>query len=306
MKIYNNLIIKRKHQNSVIAIGNFDGLHLGHQKVINQAQLKAKKNKLPFGIITFEPMPIMFFNKKIKNHRINSLSQKKNQLTKLKLDFIIIVNFNKIFSKLSADKFIEQVIFKKTKCNFLYVSNNFKFGYKRQGSIQTLKKYSKLFNYKTIITKPLKKRTKVISSTIIRKKISEGKINEVNKLLNRNWCIQGKVIKGHRRGRKIGFPTCNVRILDYIVPKLGVYAVSVKNSKFHRKGIANVGYRPTFNGQNLLLEVNIFGINKNLYNKEIEVNFIKFIRSEKKFRDLEQLKKQIKVDIIKAKKNVQR
>ena len=306
MKIYNNLIIKRKHQNSVIAIGNFDGLHLGHQKVINQAQLKAKKNKLPFGIITFEPMPIMFFNKKIKNHRINSLSQKKNQLTKLKLDFIIIVNFNKIFSKLSADKFIEQVIFKKTKCNFLYVSNNFKFGYKRQGSIQTLKKYSKLFNYKTIITKPLIKRTKVISSTIIRKKISEGKINEVNKLLNRNWCIQGKVIKGHKRGRKIGFPTCNVRILDYIVPKLGVYAVSVKNSKFHRKGIANVGYRPTFNGQNLLLEVNIFGINKNLYNKEIEVNFIKFIRSEKKFRDLEQLKKQIKVDIIKAKKNVQR
>ncbi len=306
MKIYNNLIIKRKHQNSVIAIGNFDGLHLGHQKVINQAQLKAKKNKLPFGIITFEPMPIMFFNKKIKNHRINSLSQKKNQLTKLKLDFIIIVNFNKIFSKLSADKFIEQVIFKKTKCNFLYVSNNFKFGHKRQGSIQTLKKYSKLFNYKTIITKPLKKRTKVISSTIIRKKISKGKINEVNKLLNRNWCIQGKVIKGHRRGRKIGFPTCNVRILDYIVPKLGVYAVSVKNSKFHRKGIANVGYRPTFNGQNLLLEVNIFGINKNLYNKEIEVNFIKFIRSEKKFRDLEQLKKQIKVDIIKAKKNVQR
>ena len=306
MKIYNNLIIKRKHQNSVIAIGNFDGLHLGHQKVINQAQLKAKKNKLPFGIITFEPMPIMFFNKKIKNHRINSLSQKKNQLTKLKLDFIIIVNFNKIFSKLSADKFIEQVIFKKTKCNFLYVSNNFKFGYKRQGSIQTLKKYSKLFNYKTIITKPYKKRTKVISSTIIRKKISEGKINEVNKLLNRNWCIQGKVIKGHRRGRKIGFPTCNVKILDYIVPKLGVYAVSVKNSKFHRKGIANVGYRPTFNGQNLLLEVNIFGINKNLYNKEIEVNFIKFIRPEKKFKDLEQLKKQIKVDIIKAKKNVQR
>ena len=304
MKIYNNLIIKRKHQNSVIAIGNFDGLHLGHQKVINQAQLKAKKNKLPFGIITFEPMPIMFFNKKIKNHRINSLSQKKNQLTKLKLDFIIIVNFNKIFSKLSADKFIEQVIFKKTKCNFLYVSNNFKFGYKRQGSIQTLKKYSKLFNYKTIITKPLKKRTKVISSTIIRKKISEGKINEVNKLLNRNWCIQGKVIKGHRRGRKIGFPTCNVRILDYIVPKLGVYAVSVKNSKFHRKGIANVGYRPTFNGQNLLLEVNIFGINKNLYNKEVNINFIKFIRPEKKFKDLEQLKKQIKIDIIQAKKNV--
>ena len=102
MKIYNNLIINRKHQNSVVAIGNFDGIHLGHQKVLNRARQKAKKNRLPFGVITFEPMPVMFFNKKIKNHRINSLLQKKTQLNKLKLDFLIIINFNKKFSKLSA------------------------------------------------------------------------------------------------------------------------------------------------------------------------------------------------------------
>ena len=304
MKTYNNLIINKKHQNSVVAIGNFDGIHLGHQKVINQARQKAKKNRLPFGIITFEPIPAMFFNKKIKNHRINSLLQKKNQLKQLKLDFLIIINFNKNFSKLSAEQFIEKIIFKKTKCKFLYVSNNFKFGFKRQGNIRTLKKYSNLYNYKTVIISPLRKTTKVISSTIIRKKISQGKIYEVNKLLNRNWCIQGTVIKGHRRGRKIGFPTCNIKISDYIIPKLGVYAVMVKTTKFQRKGIANIGYRPTFNGQNLLLEVNIFGINKNLYNKEVNVKFIKFIRSEKKFKDLEQLKKQIKIDIVQAKKNV--
>jgi len=304
MKTYNNLIINKKHQNSVVAIGNFDGIHLGHQKVINQARQKAKKNRLPFGIITFEPIPAMFFNKKIKNHRINSLLQKKNQLKQLKLDFLIIINFNKNFSKLSAEQFIEKIIFKKTKCKFLYVSNNFKFGFKRQGNIRTLKKYSNLYNYKTVIISPLRKTTKVISSTIIRKKISQGKIYEVNKLLNRNWCIQGTVIKGHRRGRKIGFPTCNIKISDYIIPKLGVYAVMVKTTRFQRKGIANIGYRPTFNGQNLLLEVNIFGINKNLYNKEVNVKFIKFIRSEKKFKDLEQLKKQIKIDIVQAKKNV--
>ncbi len=304
MKIYNNLIINKKHQNSVVAIGNFDGIHLGHQKVINQARQKAKKNRLPFGIITFEPIPTMFFNKKIKNHRINSLLQKKNQLKQLKLDFLIIINFNKNFSKLSAEQFIEKIIFKKTKCKFLYVSNNFKFGFKRQGNIRTLKKYSNFYNYKTVIISPLRKTTKVISSTIIRKKISQGKIYEVNKLLDRNWCIQGTVIKGHRRGRKIGFPTCNIKISDYIIPKLGVYGVMVKTTKFQRKGIANIGYRPTFNGQNLLLEVNIFGINKNLYNKEVNVKFIKFIRSEKKFKDLEQLKKQIKIDIVQAKKNV--
>ena len=304
MKIYNNLIINRKHQNSVVAIGNFDGIHLGHQKVLNRARQKAKKNRLPFGVITFEPMPVMFFNKKIKNHRINSLLQKKTQLKKLKLDFLIIINFNKKFSKLSAEQFIQRIIFKKVKCKFLYVSNNFKFGFKRKGNIQTLRKYSNSYNYKTMITHPLTKAARVISSTIIRKKISQGKIYEVNKLLNRNWCIQGKVIKGHRRGRTIGFPTCNINISDYAMPKLGVYGVKVNNAKFQRKGIANIGYRPTFNGQNLLLEVNIFGINKNLYNKVINVNFIKFIRSEKKFKDLEQLKKQIKVDINRVKKNV--
>ena len=304
MKIYQNLKINKKHQNSVVAIGNFDGVHLGHQKVINHAQKKAKKNKLPFGIITFEPMPVMFFNKKIKNHRINSLTQKKNLLRKLRLDFLIIVNFNKKFSKLLPKEFIEKIVFKKAKCKFVYVSNNFKFGYKRQGNTKTLKKYSNIYNYKTVITNPFKQINKVISSTIIRKKISQGKIYEINKLLNRNWRIQGKVIKGDKRGRKIGFPTCNVKILDYVIPKLGVYAVKVKTTKFVKKGIANIGYRPTFNGQNLLLEVNIFGINKNLYNKEIKVNFIKFIRPEKKFKNLEQLKKQIKVDINRVKKNV--
>ena len=304
MKIYNNLTINKKHQNSVVAIGNFDGIHLGHQKVINQARQKAKKNRLPCGIISFEPMPAMFFNKKIKNHRINSLLQKKNQLKKLKLDFLIIINFNKNFSKLSAETFIEKIIFKKAKCKFLYVSNNFRFGFKRKGNIRTLKKYSNSYNYKTVITSPLRKINRVISSTIIRKKISQGRIYEVNKLLNRNWCIQGKVIKGHRRGRKIGFPTCNIKLNDYIVPKLGVYSVIVKTNYFQKKGVANIGYRPTFNGQNLLLEVNIFGINKNLYNKEVNINFIKFIRAEKKFKGLEQLKKQIKIDITQAKKNV--
>ena len=304
MKIYYNLTIKQKHQNSVVAIGNFDGIHSGHQKVINQARQKAKKNRLPFGIITFEPMPLMFFNKKIKNHRINSLFQKKSQLKQLKLDFLIIIKFNKIFSRFSAKQFIKKIIFNKAKCKFLFVSNNFKFGFKRQGNIKILKKYSGLYDYRTIITTPLRKKTKVISSTIIRKKISQGKIYEVNKLLNRKWCIHGKVIKGHKRGRKIGFPTCNINIFDYVIPKLGVYAVTVKTRKFQRKGIANLGYRPTFQGKNLLLEVNIFGINKNLYNKEIDVNFIKFLRPEKKFKNLKELKQQIKIDIIQAKKNV--
>ena len=301
MKIYSNINLDKKHQNSVIAIGNFDGLHLGHQKVINEAKKKAKKNKLPFGIMTFEPVPVMFFNSNIKNHRINSLKQKKSQLKKLDLDFLIIIRFNKKFSNLSAEKFIIKIINNKTKCRFLYVSKNFKFGHQRKGNIQMLKKYEKLFDFKSIITKPYKKNKKIISSTIIRKKIASGKIIEANKLLNREWEIEGKVVKGKKRGRKIGFPTCNIKLNDYIIPRLGVYAVKINGLKFSKKGIANIGYRPTFNGKNLLLETNIFGINKNLYNKEINISFRKFIRPEKKFKDLKHLKKQIKIDIKKAK-----
>jgi riboflavin kinase/FMN adenylyltransferase len=164
-----------------------------------------------------------------------------------------------------------------------------------------LKKYEKLFDFKSIITKPYKKNKKIISSTIIRKKIASGKIIEANKLLNREWEIEGKVVKGKKRGRKIGFPTCNIKLNDYIIPRLGVYAVKINGLNFSKKGIANIGYRPTFNGKNLLLETNIFGINKNLYNKDIGISFRKFIRREKKFKDLEHLKKQIKIDIKKAK-----
>ena len=302
MKTYSNANLIRKHQKGVLAIGNFDGIHLGHQKVIQDAKKKAIKNKLPFGIMTFEPVPVMFFNKRIKSHRINSLHQKINQFKKFKLDFLIIIKFNKKFSKLSAEQFIEKIIFKKTKCKYLYVSKNFRFGFKRKGSTKTLKKFENKFNYKNLITKPFKMNKKVISSTLIRKKIREGKIKEVNKLLNRNWVVDGKVIKGNKRGRKIGFPTCNLKMGNYIIPRLGVYAVKVKSSNFNKKGVANIGYRPTFNGQSLLLETNIFGINKNLYNKVISVSFKKFIRGEKKFKDVEYLKKQIKIDIKQAKK----
>jgi riboflavin kinase / FMN adenylyltransferase len=301
MKIYKNIRLSKKHRGGVVAIGNFDGVHLGHQKVINEAKKQAKKNNLPFGIITFEPIPTMFFNSKIKNHRINSLTQKKDQLAKFKIDFLIIINFNKNFRSLTAEQFIKKVIYQKTKTKFLYVSKNFRFGFKRLGSIQTLKKYEKLYNYKSLITIPLKKNKKIISSTSIRKKITQGKIQEINKLLNREWSIKGRVIKGQKRGRKIGFPTCNLKLNDYIVPRLGVYSVKVRGAKFYKKGIANIGYRPTFNGQNLLLETNIFGINKNLYNKDIIISFRKFIRLEKKFKNLEHLKKQIKIDIKKAK-----
>ncbi len=227
--------------------------------------------------------------------------KKKNYLKKLKLDFLIIIKFNKIFSFLTAEKFIENIIYKKINCKYLYISKNFKFGFKRKGNLKTIKFFENKFGYKSIITKPYKKNKKIISSTMIRKKIVSGKINEANKLLGRKWSVEGIVRAGKKRGRKIGFPTCNLKLNNYVMPQRGVYAVNVKGNNFAKEGIANIGFRPTFNGQNLLLETNIFGINKNLYNKVINVHFKKFIRKEKKFQNIEELKKQIKIDIQKAK-----
>ncbi len=301
MKIFKSTSISKNYKNSVIAIGNFDGIHIGHKKVLKDAYKKAKKIKKMFGLLTFEPVPVMFFNKKILNHRLDTLPQKISNLKKEKLDFVIIQKFNKKFSKLSYKEFISKILFQKIKCKYLYVSKNFKFGNKREGDVSKLKKYEKKFFYKTIITPPLTKKKKTVSSTVIRKLLKSGKIKKANSLLSRKWEVIGKVVKGSQRGRKIGFPTCNILLKKYIIPKFGVYAVNVKTNNISKKGIANIGYRPTFNGKKLLLEVNIFGIKKNLYNKNINVIFNKFIRPEKKFKNIIELKNQIKKDIKKAK-----
>ena len=167
MQVYKDANLKKKHRGGVIAIGNFDGIHLGHQKVINEAKRKARNNKLPFGIMTFEPVPVMFFNSKINNHRINSLSQKKLQLKKFELDFLIIIKFNKLFSLLSAEQFIKRIIYNKIRSKYVFVSKNFKFGKKRQGNINTLKKLQNIFGFKTIITSPVQDSKRTISSSLI-------------------------------------------------------------------------------------------------------------------------------------------
>ena len=143
MFVYKKLKIKKIHQNSVVAIGNFDGVHLGHQKVLKEAKAKAKENNLKFGLITFEPIPTLFFNKNIKNHRLNSLIQKKELIKKFKLDFLIIINFNKSFSNISAENFIKKILIQKIKAKFIFVSKNFKFGKNRSGNTNTLKQKEK-------------------------------------------------------------------------------------------------------------------------------------------------------------------
>ncbi len=304
VKLYNNFNIKKIHRESIILIGNFDGLHLGHQKLFKLAKEYKKKNDLKIGVINFDPMPKMFFNNSLKNFRLSNLNQKIDLLNNFGVDFIITKKFDKKFSKTKSENFIKKILFQKINAKFIFVSNNFRFGNKREGDVKQLKKFQSLYNYKIIEPKPLSNNKKIISSSSIRKLLQDGKLDKTNKFLGRPWSVEGIVKKGRQLGKKIGFPTANIDIKDYVMAKPGVYAVKAKNqnsSKFV-KGIANMGYRPTFNQKKFLLEVHLFNFSKNLYNKYLTVNFLKFIRKEKKFKNIDQLKKQIKKDLIKAKK----
>ena len=304
IKVYKNFKINNSYKNSIILIGNFDGLHSGHQKLFKQAEKFKKKLNLKLGVITFDPIPKMFFDKKIKNYRLSNFDQKVSYFEKFNVDFLINKNFNKKFSKISYKKFIENILYKSLKIKYIFVSNNFRFGYKREGNVKLLKKFQKKYQYKLINPKPLIIKNKVISSTLIRKLLQNGELSSANKILKRNWSIEGTVEKGRMMGKKIGFPTCNIDIKNYILAKTGVYAVKV-NVKKNRKiygGIANLGYRPTFNQKKLLLEVNLFNFSGNLYNKKLSVEFLKFIRGEKKFNGVDDLRNQIKRDLLIAKK----
>ena len=306
MKIFNNTSISKKYKSSALAIGNFDGVHKGHQKIFKQAKKFTKKNKIKFGVLTFTPLPVMFFNNKIKNYRLISEKLKFKLFKKYGVDFVINIQFNRIFSKITAEKFIKNIIFRKINPKLIFVGANFKFGNKRKGNMHLLKRLGRKYDYKLLITKAYRHKEKVVSSTRIRKCLQNGNIVLANALLSRTWFIDGLVKKGKKIGRKLGYRTCNIYIKNYISPKFGIYAVKVlignKNKIFN--GIAYLGYRPTFGGKEIFLEVNIFGIKKNLYKKRLRVYFLKFIRGDQKFKNSVKLVRQMNKDVIFAKKGL--
>jgi riboflavin kinase/FMN adenylyltransferase len=305
MKLYKNFNISKNHKGSIILIGNFDGVHAGHQKLFKLANIYKKKLNLNIGVLTFEPMPKMFFNTGIKNFRISSINQKNIILKNQGIDFVITKKFDEKFSKIKSEFFIKEIISKKLKAAYVFVSNNFRFGNKRVGDVNQLINYEKIYGYKIVKPQPLILNQTVISSTYIRSLLEKGNLKKTNKLLRRNWSIEGMVQKGRQQGKKIGFPTCNIDIKDYVIAKPGVYAVNVKQKNFNKplKAIANLGYRPTFNQKKILLEVHIFNFSGNLYNKYLSIEFIKFIRKEKKFKNVDQLRKQIQSDLKIAKRS---
>ena len=300
MEIYNNInSIDKKFFNSVLAVGNFDGVHLGHQVLLKKAYIFSRKLKKKFGILTFDPLPKDFFNK--TDNRILNINDKIDIVKKFRADFFIKQNFNRNFSKITHDDFVKKILLKKLKVYSIFVGKDFRFGFKRQGNIIFLKKFSKNNNFRIFVINFKKFNNYKISSSKIRNLIQAGKVSLVNKIMGRPWSISGKVIKGKKFGRRIGFPTANIKISNQIKPLFGVYSVQIIFNKKSYKGIANFGVRPTFGSSSPVLEVNVFGTKHNFYNKKIQVMFIDFIRKEKKFKNSKMLVSQIKKDIKVAK-----
>ena len=277
----------------VVTIGNFDGVHLGHQALLTEVKKRAHDLKLESAVITFEPNPKDYFSQNKPQTRISSLREKIELFNEIKIDRVHIIKFNQEFSKVTANEFIS-VLIKQLKVKEIVVGEDFCFGSGREGGIKQLSASSMKLNIKNKILMDGKR----ISSTLIRNLLANDKLDEANKYIGRPYSISGKVVHGEKRGRKIGFPTANIHMRHNRPPLKGVFAVKFQN----HFGVANLGIRPSIKGEKKLqLEVHLLNFSSDLYGQHVSVIFLKKLRDEKKFKSLEELKEQIKLDVIKAK-----
>ena len=304
MRIIKNNITKiPKSDFNIATIGSFDGIHIGHKKILQTLTKIAKKNNGKSILITFWPHPRYVLKKNNDFKLLTSLDEKIKLFEKNKIDILYIVDFSLKFSKISANKFIENILLEKLKINCLLIGYNNNFGKNREGNIRYLEENNKKFDI-DIISIPKQSVDKIsISSTKIREYLNNGKINSANRLLGRKYSINGKVVRGNGIGRKINFPTANIEIDEpkKLLPKSGVYAVEVILNRKIYLGMLNIGYNPTIKNEKKSIEVNIFKFSEDIYNNKISINFIRRIRNEKKFKNLNELKKQLIIDKKKVK-----
>ena len=286
-----------------LAIGNFDGIHIGHQKIIQKLVNESNKMNVQSAILDFNPHPRQFFTKNYDDFNVVDEKTKIELLDQLNVDYYITLKFDSALASLSASEFIENFLSKKLKINNLTVGYDFKFGKDRQGDVNLLKKLSSKYNYNILIINPVldPSTSEIYSSSLVRKNIKDGNFERVSSLLGRNWIMQGTVVRGDKRASKINFPTANIIPSNLIKPKKGVYVVKVQYINKYINGIANFGVRPTIDGKKLLLEVHLFDFNQDIYGKELTVEFLTFIRDEKKFNNFTLLTEQIQKDIQLAK-----
>lgn len=301
MYIYENIhSIKNRFKNIVVGLGNFDGVHVGHQKLIKVlVELAEELRGIP-SILTFKPHPLRVLKRSQCPPLIISNKDKEILMSKLGVKLLIWMPFNQELAKISPEEFITKILYRNIGCKGIVVGYNYTFGCGGSGTAETIRLYSQKFGYKVSVVPPVCIDGKVVSSTLIREFIQKGQVDNAAKFLGYHFFVEGTVIPGEKRGRILGFPTANVNLPEnMLVPANGVYYVKVSVDDSFFTGVANIGTRPTFNKKNSPknIEVHLLDFCGNLYGKKLKVYFKNRIREEKTFSSAEELSRQIHLDV---------
>jgi riboflavin kinase/FMN adenylyltransferase len=302
MKIIDNLeSITQPFKNAVITIGNFDGVHIGHQALFHEVIEKADAIDGTSIAMTFDPHPIRVLQKNNNPPLITLIEQKTELIERSGMEVLICIPFTKQFASLTAEDFIKSLLVDKIGMKAIIVGGDYTFGKNREGNLAVLKSFASQLGYEVIVADWIKAAQNVsdrISSTKIRELVMTGNLEPASKMLGRHYQIRGRVVKGRDRGGKLlGIPTANINLQDELCPKTGIYAVTVEYNNRIYKGVANIGYSPTFDDNEFTVEVHLLDFTENIYDEKIRVSFIERIRDEKKFADISELKEQINQDI---------
>ena len=302
MKIFDQLDqIKEPLKRAVITIGNFDGVHIGHQALFHEVIEKAAAIDGTSVAMTFEPHPMRVLKQNNHPPLITLYEQKVELIERTGIDVLICVPFTLGFASLSAEQFVKDLLVQKIGMKAIVVGKDYSFGKNREGNIDLLRAYAPDLGFEVLVAGWIRSARAVkdrISSTRIRELISDGLMEHAEKMLGRSYQIRGRVVAGRDRGGKLlGIPTANINLHDELCPKTGIYAVTVEMDDKKYKGVANIGFSPTFDDHEFTVEVHILDFNANIYGRKIRVNFIKRIRDEKKFSSISELVDQIHLDI---------
>ncbi len=296
--------IERPFENAVITIGNFDGVHIGHQALFHEVIEKADALGGTSIVMTFEPHPSRVLKQSDYPPLITLYEQKVELIASSGIDILICFPFTREFAAISAKEFVEDILLKRIGMKAIVLGRDYTFGRNREGNLDLLQTYAENLGFEVIVAdwiQTLNTQPGRISSTHTRELVMAGKVADAQKLLGRYYQIRGIVATGRNRGgRLLRFPTANITLHDELCPKTGIYAVTVECGNKQYKGVANIGYRPTFDDHEFAVEVHILDFNDDIYGQKIRVNFIQRIRDEIKFSNISELSDQIKKDIVKA------
>ncbi len=299
MKVFSSIYDFSSDKKSIITIGTFDGVHLGHRLIFSRLNEIAKKKNKDSTLLTFSPHPRHVLYPDDQDMKLlNTLDEKKTLLEELGIDNLIVHKFTKKFSRIKSSNFIRDILVDKFKVHTLIVGYDHHFGRNREGSFDELISLAKLYDFNIEIITSQNYEDVAVSSTKIRQLIKKGDIEKANNYLGQAYFINGEVITGNRIGNSLGFPTANILIKNRwkLLPIDGVYAVKVKLGRNLFNGMMNIGKNPTVDGENKSLEVNIFNFSSDIYGKKVKINFVKRVRDEKKFKSIHALQRQLEID----------